>query len=131
MYNFLLIFRSKKEIIIFELFSTANNKKDRMSMKKGLKTTLVAVVLLSIVGLLTMASGMLAKLFMKANSCHQTKLLLFVSGVVLSFMIAGLGYILALVEKDKKEEDKYFNKIDAWIDREQYRYAAGKLGALF
>jgi hypothetical protein len=100
-----------------------------MSVKRNLKVTLVIVVILIIMGLLTMGSGMLAKLFMKANSCHQTKLLLFVSGVILCFLIAGLGFIIGKMEEGKEEKDLYSTKLAQWILKEQYRYAPPMSGS--
>ena len=89
-----------------------------MTVKTGLKKTLIYAVLLTIVGLLTIGSGILAKLFMKANSCHQTKLLLFVSGIILVFLIAGLGYAYGKID----QKGQYVNDIMEWANKEQYRY---------
>jgi len=92
-----------------------------MSVKTNLKKMLIYAVLFTLVGLLTLGSGMLAKLFMKANSCHQTKLLLFVSGVLLVAIIFGLGALVNKFDTEKKLA-KYQNELIAWANREQYRY---------
>ena len=101
-----------------------------MSVKTGLKKTLIYVILLTIVGLFTLGSGMLAKLFMKANSCHQTKLLLFVSGTILMAIVLGLGGLIYKYDTEKKI-DQYQKDIMAWANKEQYRYQAKNLGAVY
>jgi hypothetical protein len=92
-----------------------------MTVKTGLKKTLIYAILFTIVGLLTIGSGMLAKLFIKANSCHQTKLLLFVSGVLVVAFIFGLGALVNKYDTEKKF-DQYMIDVKAWANKEQYRY---------
>ncbi len=90
----------------------------KMSAKIVLKKTLVIVVALTIVGLLTLGSGMIVKLFIKANSCHKTKLLLFVSGIVLALLLAGLGYAYFKIDQDYT----YGLSLFQWMHSEQFRY---------
>ena len=82
------------------------------------KIALIFITLVIIFGLLTLGSGMFVKLFMKANNCHQTKLLLFLSGMILYFLVIGLSVLAG----------KYMLNINnalsfgKWVTSEQYRY---------
>lgn len=106
-----------------------------MSLKKNMKLILLIVVLAVIVGTLTLASGMLAKLFGQASHCDESKMLLFVSGMILALIVAGLGALYNKYQNEAKMKE-WKQKVEDWINKEQFRYrqektieTSGSLGA--
>ena len=86
-----------------------------------MKLILLIAVLAVIVGVLTLASGMLAKLFGQASHCDQSKMLLFVSGMILALIIAGLGALYNKYQDEEKMKE-WKKKVEDWINAEQFRY---------
>ena len=84
-----------------------------------LQKAAVLAAIVVIVGIITMGSGYIAKMMTRANACHQTKMMLFLAGLITALIIAGLGAIL-MKYTDEAERKKWTDKI--WA--EQFRYTA-------
>lgn len=82
-----------------------------------LQKAAVLAAIVVIVGIITMGSGYIAKMMTRANACHQTKMMLFLAGLITALIIAGLGAIL-MKYTDEAERKKWTDKI--WA--EQFRY---------
>ena len=68
----------------------AGSKTKRVFIKAGILLAMIAIIVL-----ITLFSGYIAKLMMKASSCNETKILLVTAGVLTSVIFMGLGYLLA------------------------------------
>lgn len=82
-----------------------------------IKRILVLAVLAAIVGLITLSGGEITKLFVKANRCHRTKLLLFGAGCITALLIAIIGALYTKFVSSETQQ-KVYN--DLW--NEQFRY---------
>lgn len=92
----------------------AGSKTKRVFIKVGILLAMIAIIVL-----ITIFSGYIAKLMMKASSCNETKILLVTAGVLTSVIFMGLGYLFAMTESGKG----YFNDGMAMLTaEEQYRY---------
>ena len=88
------------------------------------KRVAVIAAIVVIVGLITMGSGMIARYMTRANACHQTRLMLFIAGLITALIIAALGgtYYKFVSEETQQKVMDY-----AW-NEEEFRYT-GSLGA--
>jgi hypothetical protein len=97
----------------------------KLGMAQYAKKSLVAVGFIVVIGLLTLGSGMIVKLFTKANYCNNTKMMLFVSGIVLALVLSLLGYLYGKIDTETSLSSKYINKLKAWTERFRYRTIGG------
>jgi len=88
-----------------------------------LKKTAVLAAIAIIVGIITMGSGYIAKMMTRANACHQTKMMLFLAGLITALIIAALGAMYSnFVSKEKQDEWQKYIEENVWA--EQFRYGA-------
>ncbi len=86
-----------------------------------LKKTAVLAAIAVIVGVITMGSGYIAKMMTRANACHQTKMMLFLAGLITALIIAALGAMYSkFVSKEKQDEWQKYVEEKVWA--EQFRY---------
>ena len=68
---------------------------------------------------ITLFSGVIAKFLVKADSCDQTKLLLFVTGIILGLFFIGLGSLYYNFDNENKL-GKLYTEWKDWSNKEQY-----------
>ena len=86
----------------------------KIAIKVGIILAMIAIIVV-----ITLGSGYIAKLMMKASSCHETMGLLITAGVLTAVVFMGLGYLLFMTESGVKYAEDIRAKL---LAEEQYRY---------
>ncbi len=97
-------------------------------MNKYINKLLILLVLGILLGLITLGSGLISKLIIRAGHCEKTKTVLFLSGMITVFVLFLLGYLYHKYE-GPDHRDKYigkliakYNEAIAELKAEQFRY---------
>ena len=86
----------------------------RFLIKAGILLAITVIIIL-----ITLFSGYIAKLMMRASSCNETMILLLTAGVLTSVIFIGLGYLFAMTDSGK---DYFVKGLTMMSAEEQYRY---------
>ena len=98
-----------------------SSKTKRVFIKAGILLAIIAIIVL-----ITIFSGYIAKLMMKASSCNETMILLVTAGVLTAVVFIGLGYLLATnvyheIISVEKEQGFVLSTVTNLVSEEQYR----------
>lgn len=103
--------------------STPSGKVQTVKENKIIKRVVVFAAIVIIVGLITMGSGFIAKYMTRANACHQTRLLLFITGLITALIIAALGGAYYKFVSEEKQQE-----ISDYLLNEQFEFTHRQTG---